>query len=1251
MTRLKLALLSLMCGVGLSVHAAIPALPDTVFLHFAAADYRVVNADDMPEATYSQELPYDMEVRAQVVYPEYAELTASELAVAKAANLPEGLQPQVSVSNSRKQAIADVVFCPVVRFGETYKRLVSCKVVLTEVPGRQNVKAVQEEKRYADKSVLSSGKWVKIYVASEGVYELTAATLKKWGFSDVSKVKVYGYGGRILPEKFSFTGSDALIDDLAEVPCYRGKKTSLLFWAEGPVRWEYSYSQSQPRYLHTDNYYSQYSYYFVTEGDAPVQMETLAEGQPASRTIGTVPAYALYDGNAFCWYGGGRTLFDSYDFAVTHDKTYKIATPDAVKGAESYVDLSVGASSAISKTLFTAKVGGNLLGTVSVGTFGSNEKGRVSTGFFTTTDLQAQNSFLLTTDNDNAARLDFLRVTYKRQLNGTAAPFAFQTGEKSDVNVSVENADANTQIWKLGRGTTPVQIVPGTLTNSAFVTKTALTTSDRYALVNVNRSYDEPKLAGEVQTQNLHGHAATDMVILIPESGKLAEQAERLAKLHREKDGLRVHVVKTNEIYNEFSSGTPDASAVRRYMKMLYDRAQTDDDMPRFLLLLGNSCWDNRMLTPEMKNCKVEDYLPAYEVNGSANSVGTVYSYCTDDYFGFLDDNEGANIRTEKMDLSIGRLPCADADEAKIMVDKIVAYRNNSSVGSWKNRILLMGDDGDANEHMEDAERVGKVIDDNTNRAFTIQKNYWDAYTRTTAATGFTYPQVSAKIKEQWQRGVILANYSGHGSPHQISHSFLLLEDDFNNVTDRLPLWVLASCEIYPVDQDEQNMGRIGMLNPHGGAIGFICATRAVYATQNNILNRHYCSFVFGRDEKGRRHTIGDALRLAKVKLVTTSGDLTMNKMKYVLIGDPALALSIPTRELRIDSLNGKAVGEAIQELKGGSGVRFSGHVVKEDGSGVDETFNGSVTATLFDREEVITCKNNGGSAQTPMTYRDRPNQLFEGNSPIKNGRFDVLLTLPLDISYTNDPARLQMYAVSNDSTLECNGYFEKICLNGTDPSVLGDTIAPKVFLYMNGDEEFPDGGSVAPDAVLCANISDNIGINASGLTIGHDIELTLDGSQVYKLNNNFAYDFGSSVKGSLQFDLPGLKYGMHTASLRVWDVNNNFAVGHLNFVVRPAGEISDAFGVTLTHNMVQTTTGIVVRTREGDTEDIELRAYSSSGQCVWTKIVAAGTKFVSVQWNLTDNGGGALPAGLYLVSAKQGKKESRAKKLVITRQ
>ena len=1250
--RLKITLLSLFC-LSLTAQAEIPALPDTVFLHFPASENRVVKADDMPEVSYSQQLTYLTEVQAQIVYPEYAALTASELEVAKKAHLPEGLQPQVNVSCCRKQAIADVVFCPIVRFGDTYKRLVSCKIVLTEVAGKQRVKAADNKSRYAEKSVLSSGKWVKIHVSSEGVYELTAATLKKWGFEDISKVKVYGYGGRILPEKLVFEGNDALIDDLTEVPCYRGKKTSLLFWAEGPVKWDYSYTLSTPRYVHTDNYYSQYSYYFVTEGTSPMQMETLEETADVEKTVSQVPHYALYDGNAFNWYGGGRTLFDSYDFAATHEKTYKIATPDVVASSVGYADISVGASSALSSTTFTIKVQGKLMGTATAGAFGSNEDARVSTVFFNTTNLQAQNSFYIQTNNDNAARLDYIRVNYTRQLNGQATPFAFQTGASDEVKVSVANADAGTQIWKLGRGATPIQNLSGTLSNGNFVTKTALGMNDRYALVNVAKSYSEPQLDGEVKTQNLHAHTATDMVIVIPESGKLTEQAERLAQLHRDMDKMRVKVVKANEIYNEFSSGTPDATAIRRYMKMLYDRAETDADMPQYLLLMGSCNWDNRMLTSDMKQKNKEDYLLVYEVNGSNNSVGTVYSYCTDDYYGFLDDGEGSNIRSEKLDLSIGRLLCLDADEAKIMVDKIVAYRKNKSVGAWKNRILMMGDDGDANEHMEDAERVTKVINDNTNRAFTIQKDYWDAYSRTTAATGFTYPQVTSRIKDQWQRGVVLANYSGHGSPHQISHSFLLLEDDFNNVTDRLPLWVLASCEIYPIDQEEENMGHIGMLNPNGGAIGFMCATRAVYATQNNILNRHYCSFVFGKDDNGKRYTMGDALRLAKIKLVTTSGDLTMNKMKYVLIGDPALALSIPTRKVVIDSLNGKPVGETIQQIKGGSSVKFSGHVLNDNEGGIDETFNGSLTATLFDREETITCKNNSGSASKAMTYVDRPNQIFEGNTPVKNGRFDILLTLPLDISYSNDAARLQMYAVSNDSTLECNGYFEDICLNGTDPSVLTDTLAPKVFLFMNGDEEFPDGGSVAQSTLFCANISDNLGINASGLTLGHDIELTIDDDpdQTYKLNNNFAYDFGSSVKGSVTYELNDLTFGPHVASLRVWDVNNNFTLGKLNFVVRPENEIDDAFGVSLTHNMTGTGTNIVVRTRDGDTNDIEVRVYASNGQYVWGKIVPAGVKFVSVGWNLTDGGGAALPAGLYLVSAKQGKKESRAKKLVIQRQ
>jgi hypothetical protein len=224
------------------------------------------------------------------------------------------------------------------------------------------------------------------------------------------------------------------------------------------------------------------------------------------------------------------------------------------------------------------------------------------------------------------------------------------------------------------------------------------------------KTYAEPKLVGRITNQNHHAAEAADMVIVIPTTQTLLAQAERLKALHEEHDGLRVQIIPADELFNEFSSGTPDANAYRRYLKMLYDRAETEEDMPKFLLLLGDGAWDNRMLVSDWSNCSPDDFLLCYE---SDNSYSATHCYVSDDYFCMLDDEEGGRLVTsDKADVAVGRITARTAEEAEIAVDKIEGYMNNKEAGAWQNVVCFLGDDGNQNQHMADADSVAKSVEE-----------------------------------------------------------------------------------------------------------------------------------------------------------------------------------------------------------------------------------------------------------------------------------------------------------------------------------------------------------------------------------------------------------------------------------------------------------------------------------------------------------------------------------------------------------
>ena len=1252
---------------------------DTAFINLPAANYPV-QQEALPVFSTSVKIgkvPPHAQYQVSLEYPEYEVLKSSEIKELKKLKdqIHTAIQINTHLGYSRKVGYLDIDFCPIVKQNGTYKRLVSCKINVKSSTTAPNWVQVKEKEttplRWSEKSVLAEGKWAKLRVKNEGIYQLTPAFLAKMGFNDPSKVKLYGYGGRIMEEAWTFDNERQVPNDLNEVPLYRKSDGNALFFAEGTIRW--TYNASKKKWFHENNPYSKYSYYFITEGENPAKMETLkAEKSPAGK-VSQINHYALLDHDAFGWYEGGREMYDDYDFAYGPSHTFKVMAPSHDPDTnKADVDISFSASSPATATSVTFAHNGKTIGMMSIPKFGDFQSAYEVRKYFKSTTSEVENLFKISVSPTNPAHLNFIRMNYVRNLSAADAPFAFSPSSTQPVELVIPSAKEDTRLWRIGSGMKPTCEIASTLTGS---TMNAIVDEgkERYVIVNLNEKYPTPEWEGKVENQNLHGDTqAYDMVILIPESRKLAGEAERLAEVHRKLQGLRVKVVDAGEIFNEFSSGTPDATAYRRYMKMLYDRAQTEDDIPRYLLLFGDCAWDNRMISSKWSKYSPKDFLLSFEVTDGFKNVGNSTfplgeqnSYVTDDYFGWLDDNEGGDYTMNKIDLGIGRFTCYDAETAKILVDKCIDYLSNHRTGAWKNTIYILADDGNGNLHMNDAEVVVKQVETSTNHSAVIKKVYNDAYTRESTGTGHSFPTVTRLLKDAMNQGALIFNYTGHGSPDQLSHSKILKTIDFEAPSaGNLPLWIMASCEISPYDSQTHDLGRAALLNTQGGAISVMCASRSVYSNYNRILNIAYNKHLFDFDKNGKRNTMGDALRLTKVELVTPNEfnvvkDGSINKLKYVLLGNPAIPLIAPTGKVLVDSINGQQLAPADKiQFKAGSLVRFSGHVSDADGSPLHD-FSGSVTATMADRLENITCKNNDGSAEDPMVFTDRTKKIFEGSDSIRNGKFSITFRIPRDISYSNDGGRITFYAVNNQKDIECHGANEQFFLNGTDASYAPDTLAPKVFLYLN-DPEFPNGGITSPDPVFFAKIEDDAGINATGIGIGHDLELVIDNDQSnpIKLNENFNYSFGSYREGMVSFPLNGLEYGKHTLSFRVWDVNGNSTTQRLDFHIQD--HMSNGFDVYASENPARTTTNFVTTfdCEKDETYTVNFEVFDLSGQKIWKSqniTLAPGTGYGICPWNLTNGVGARIPAGIYLykanIKSENNKKETKAKKIIVLEQ
>lgn len=1020
--------------------------------------------------------------------------------------------------------------------------------------------------RYAEHSVLREGNWAKISVAESGFYELTDKLVRKAGFSDASKVKIYGYGGALQPERLTGDYLSAT-DDLKELPTctMNGKR---VFYGVGPVNWYNKESLARTR-----NPYADYGYYFLTESeDEPLTTDSatlVGQHYPANHDY-----HQLYEVDNYAWYHGGRNLFDKTLYTIGTPQTYKLKAT----GSTGRIGIALTADADYEATI---SVNDSVIATISKKiTLDSYTKADEQLWQYDLQNQKAENTISITQTAGGNLRLDY---------------------------IDLQHAE-------------PAPITIG-----------------------------EPTYMYRITNQDHHADAATDMVIIIPTSQHLLAQAERLKAHHEQHDGLRVTIVPADELYNEFSSGTPDATAYRRYLKMLYDRATTPNDKPRYLLLFGDGAWDNRMLTSEWSGYNTDDYLLCYE---SENSFSQVNCYVSDDFFCLLDDEEviqttngNSTTYAGKPDVAVGRLPARTPDEAKTLVDKIISYAQNEYAGPWQNEICMMGDDGNDNSHMKTADKVATMIE-STYPNYNVDKIYWDAYQRTSSSTGYSYPDVTRLIKQQLQNGALMMNYCGHGAAYAMSHELVMKLTDFESQqSNYLPLWMTASCDIMPFDGQEENIGETVMLNSKGGGIAFFGTTRTVYATYNEVMNLAFTKHVLTPGM-----AIGEAVRLAKRELVEKSSDLTCNKLQYTLLGDPALQLNTPRQKMVVDSINGMPATQGIK-LAAGSIVKITGHV--ELNNETDTDFNGIVTLSVRDAEETITCRLNDRSstgADKAFVYQDRTNYLYRGSENVTEGIFNFTFAIPKDISYTDGSGLMTLYAINADKTRSAHGENESFELIGSS-TALTDSIGPSVYCYLNS-KNFKNGGKVNTTPYFIAELYDDSGINASGSSIGHDLELIIDGdmNQTYNLNNYFEYDFGDYRSGSIGFSIPQLSIGTHKLLFRAWDILNNSTTTELLFEVSEdagAGE----FNVTCTQNPASTNTQFVItHDRPGSELKVTLDVFDLGGRQLWrqTDTVMATNDTVTIDWNLNVAGGSRLHTGLYLCRLTLNDGDSKTVKVLI---
>lgn len=1184
-----------------------------------------------------------------IQYPVFEEIKGAELKamlpMLKNLALGDSLQLKINKTYHRKQASWDVGFYPYIYRDKKYYRLLSFDWKIQRenallwqkedyasqasfVALRDGQYQAEASSRYAEQSLLHKGKWHKIAVTENGIYRLSYSDLKKMGI-DPDKAQVYGYGGHLLEEDFS-NQKRPYLDDLPKVAMYRNDNQGyLLFYAKGLHRWYYD--EHRQMFVQELNHYSNEAYYFVGESqDGQCLMQTAPEAGPATQLSRHYTDYLLHENDWTNLGASGRQCFGESFISATQ-QSFSFDLGDYYCSDENSQILIEFAAGNTQQSSCLASVNGNSLGSIyfnaisqsdhySHARMGTLQKSFIPKDQLLNVTLQYRNGGA----TPKAAYLDKITLNVRKELHAQTATLLFRDPETLAAGGCVEyhiaQGGENHIVLDLSDAQHP-RIMPTYMDNGELCFRASAESLKEFALIDTKAAIPSPKKKGEVKNQNLHALGAQDLVIIA--HGDFLEEAETLAQAHREYSQLRCVVIEAGQIYNEFSSGTPDATAYRRLMKMFYDRAENQEDLPKSLLLFGDGVFDNRLITNSFNHSGSQpNKLLTYQ---SEESLIATSSYVSDDYFAMLDDNEGGDLAQGKIDIGVGRFPVRTKIEAQTAINKSINYLKNKDKGPWKNNICFLGDDGDNNTHVGHADALAEIVR-HQHPQFNINKIYVDAFSRVNSASGSKTPDANRKFKQLLNNGLLMLNYCGHGSTSAWTEEGLLSITDIKDMKNtRLPLWVTATCDFCRYDDVSTSGGEQIFLNENGGAIAMITTSRVVYSGPNFTLNKAFVQEVFQK-QQGQRLSLGEIMCQTK-QSNTLLND--RNKLNFALIGDPALKLSYPDYQIEITSIDHRDINpEQPDTLKALSLVNMQGRILDTQGR-LAEDFEGVIYPTVYDSEDLAYTLGNNGNDVFP--YNERNKVLYSGKASVKNACFDFEFIMPKDLSYSNKKGLVNLYAYSSDGQTEAQGVFEDFIVGGSNDMAAQDSIGPQIRLFLN-DTLFCDGGKTNVNPTLIALLQDSSGLNTSGNSIGHDLMLTIDGDIKYNLNQYYESDIDSYTSGKLSFNLPELEEGEHQLSLKAWDMQNNSNMASLRFYVEK-GHASKIFDFAFEQNE-DMACFIFTHNRPQVWMTAELRVFDLSGRLQWqssNSMINKENVSERIEWNYIGNNGLRVEDGLYI--------------------
>jgi len=1127
----------------------------------------------------------------------------------------------------------------------SYQKLISFELQFKGTD--ESLRSAYQSRDYASSSVLSSGNWIKFSLDETGIYRITRDQLTSFGIDvnglDPRNIRIYGNGGGMLSEKTEVFR----YDDLEENAIYvEGESDGvfdasdyILFYGESPHDW--TYNKSDDHFYHSFNIYSDVTWYFITTDLGPgKRIETQSQSSQApTNTVTKFTDFQFHEVDLVNLVNTGRIWYgEIFDVDVSKDFVFNFPNTDV--GSEAFIKLYVAAKSTISSQ-FRVYDGNQAILTANVSGIPSGSETFARTYVGNSRFLPSGSTLTIKIDyiksSPNALGwLNYIDINVIRNLRMSEAQMDFRNplsaGPANISEFKVAGASGNLTVWNITDHVNAKR-VSTTLNGTELSFRLPNYTLQEFIAFD-GSSYLSVLDWENVPNQDLHATGNPEMIIITHES--FMAQAQQVADHHRSHDEMTVLITDIKEVYNEFSSGAQDITAIRDFIKMLYERNPSGQE-PDYLLLFGDASFDYKDRIENNSN-----FVPTWE---DEESLTIVYSIATDDYYGFLDDGPD-NL----LDIGIGRIPVENTDQAQSAVDKIIKYAMNSPevLGDWRNELCFVADDEDGNLHINQAEQMCKRLD-TTYGIYNIDKIYVDAYPQETTPGGQRAPEVNAQINNRMQRGILFMNYTGHGGEVGWGHERFLEISDINSWSNvnMYPIFITATCEFSRYDDPERvSAGEQVFRHPSGGAVAMFTTARATFGGSNFNLNQALFDVMFETLD-GEHPRFGDLIRQAKNK-----NGVVDNDMKFTLLGDPALMLAYPDYEIITTSINGHAVSSVADTMKALSKITVEGEI-RDGERGIIESFNGTIFPKVLDKPLTITTLATDPGSY-PKEFTLQKNLLYKGKAKVIDGKFDFTFIVPKDIAYNYGFGKISYY--SSTTGTDASGYNDNIIIGGFDNDAPTDNTGPVVSLYMN-DESFAFGGITNENPILLSYVSDENGINTVGSGIGHDIVAILDenSDKPFVLNEYYESDLDSYQSGSIRYNLSELEEGRHSLSLKVWDVHNNSSQEYTEFVVAQEATLAIEHILNYPNPFTTHTDFFFEHNQPNIPLEVQVQIFTVSGKLIKTIdafMVSGGFRSDPISWNGTDDFGDRIGRGVYLYKVRvrnnTGEYAEQIEKLVI---